>query len=70
MSVFGDQDFVNARAAVRHLGLFFLVDNWVEPKQVDIAKIRILRDSVTIIDYYLWRRRDQETNRLLNGFGD
>jgi len=37
---------------------------------VDIGKIRHLRDSITIIDHYWWRRREQETNRLLNGFGD
>ena len=65
-----DQEFANAGAAVRDLAFFFLVDNWVEPKKVDIGKIRELRDSLTIIDHYLWRRRDEETNRLLNGFGD
>jgi len=37
---------------------------------LDIGKIIELRDSLTIIDHYLWRRREQDTNRLLNGFGD
>ncbi len=70
MSVFGDQEFVNATAAVRDLALFFLVDNWVEPKKVDIGKLRHLEDSITIINHYLCMRRREQINRLLNGFGD
>ena len=65
-----EEEFANAGEAVRDLAFFFLLDNWAEPTKVDIGKIRQLRDSLTIIDHYLWRRRDEETNRLLNGFED
>ena len=65
-----EEEFANAGEAVRDLAFFFLLDNWEEPTKVDIVKIRELRDSLTIIDHYLRRRRDEETNRLLNGFGD
>ncbi len=64
------QDFENARTAVRDLALFFLEDNWVEPNRVDIGKLRHLTDSITIVNHYLCIRRQQEKNRLLNGFGD
>ncbi len=39
-------------------------------ERLDIGKIIELRDSLTIIDHYLWRRREQDTNRMLHGFGD
>ncbi len=61
---------VNARAAFRDLAFFFLVDTWVEPANVDIGKLRELRDSLTIVDWYLDLRRSWDTDKLLNGFRD
>ncbi len=61
-------EYSNARSAARQLALFFLTP--LETERFDIAQIRELRDLLTIIDFYLERRRQYETNRLLNGFGD
>ena len=37
---------------------------------MDIGQLRHFTDSITIINHYLIIKRQQETNRLLNGFGD
>jgi hypothetical protein len=58
--------FACARSAVRDVAYFFLTDNWVEPKKVDLTLIRQLRDCLTVIDWYLQSRRDDIVNRLLN----
>jgi len=63
-------EYFNARSAAHRVGSFFLRFDAREPDRLDIGKIRELRDSLTLIDHYLWRRREQEINRLLNGFGD
>ena len=63
-------EYFNARSAAHRVASFFLRCDSLETERLDIGKIRELRDSITIIDHYLWRRREQETNRLLNGFGD
>jgi hypothetical protein len=64
------EEYFNARSAAHRVSSFFLRWDSVEKDHLDIGKIRQLRDSLTIIDHYLWRRREQETNRLLNDFGD
>ena len=64
------EDLFIVRSAVNELSIFFLSTHWPEPKKIDIGKIRELRDYLTLIDHYLWKRREQEANRLLNGFGD
>ena len=60
-------EYFDARSAAQRVASFFLRCDSREPDRLDIAKIR---DPVTIIDHYLWLRRQQETDRLLNGFGD
>ena len=54
--------FACARSAVRDVAYFFLTDNWVEPKKVDLTLIRQLRDCLTVIDWYLEveERRDSQ----------
>ncbi len=61
-------EYCNARGAARAVASFFLLP--LETERLDVGKIRALRDSLTLIDHYLWRRREEEVNRLLNGFGD
>ncbi len=63
-------EYFNARSAAHRVASFFMRCDSLETERLDIGKIRESRDSLTIIDHYLWRRREQETNRLLNGFGD
>ena len=58
--------FTCARSAVRDVAFFFLSDNWMEPKKVDLTLIRQLRDCLTVIDWYLKSRRDDIVNRLLD----
>jgi hypothetical protein len=58
--------FTCARSAVIDIAYFFLTDNWVEPKKVDLTLIRQLRDCLTVIDWYLKSRRDEIVNRLLD----
>ncbi len=60
-------EYFNARSATQRIANFFSVPI---PDQLDIVKIRDLRDSLTLIDHYLWKRKEREINRLLNGFGN
>ena len=61
-------EYCNARGAARAVASFFLLP--LETERLDIEKIRALRDSLTLIDHYLWNRRQEDVNRLLNGFED
>ena len=58
-------EYFNARSATHRIASFFLRFDASEPDQIDILNIRELRDSLTLIDHYLWK--EEECNRLLNG---
>ncbi len=45
---------------------FFLLDHWVEPKTINLGEIRLLRDSLSVIDWYLKLKTEHITNRLLD----
>ncbi len=60
-----NNDFRSAQLAAKTVGNYFLLEHWTEPRSIKIIEIRELRDSLTVIDYYLQKKRREIEARLL-----
>ncbi len=59
-----NNDFRSAQLASKTVANYFLLEHWAEPRSIKISEIRELRDSLTIIDYYLQKKKRREKRRL------
>ncbi len=57
--------FRSAQQAAKTLANYFLLENWTAPARINIAEIRELRDSLTVVHFYLKRKREEIGDRLL-----
>ena len=60
-----NNDFRSAQLAAKTVGDYFLLKNWTEPRSIEISEVGELRDSLTIIDYYLQKKRREIEAKLL-----
>ncbi len=57
--------FRAAQLSAKTVANYFLLNHWTEPNSVKISEIRELRDSLTVIDFYLQKKREAIEAKLL-----
>lgn len=60
-------EYRSIQRAAKTVANFFLLENWTSPTTItiNIKEIRELRDSLTVIDFYLKKKRREIGARLL-----
>ncbi len=56
----------SAQLAAKTVANYFLLEHWTAPTTINIGEIRELRDSLTVIDFYLKKKREEIEARLLD----
>ncbi len=59
-------EYRSAQHAAKSLANYYLLENWTAPTKINIGEIRELRDNLTVIDFYLKRKREEIEARLLD----